>query len=218
MQHDLRKPFEIADSIFWVGARGEDDNLTCNPYLIRNGTQSILIDPGSVLDFEIVLKNITMLVSLSDISFIILQHQDPDLASSVTLFEKAGVKAHIATHWRTSVLVKYYGITSPFYIVNNNNFSLPPGVYDSLRFIQSPYLHFPGAIITLDQKSQTLFSSDLFGAFTMHKGVDELFADESYLEAMKSFHEHYMPGNDILRPVMEILLTLNIQRIAPQDF
>ena len=105
MRCDLSKPLEIADSVFWVGIRGEDENLTCNPYLIRNGSKSILIDPGSRLDFEGVLNKVRSLVSLSDIAFIILQHQDPDLASSVPLFEQAGVNVQVATHWRTSLLV-----------------------------------------------------------------------------------------------------------------
>ena len=63
------------------------------------------------------------------------------------------------------------------------------------------------------RRRKTLFSGDIFGAFS---DSDDLYAQEDYMEKMKTFHEHYMPSNQILRPVMESLLTLPISRIAPQ--
>ena len=33
---------------------------------------------------------------------------------------------------------------------------------------------------------------------------------------MNAFHEHYMPSNDILRPVMELFILMDIRMIAPQ--
>jgi diguanylate cyclase (GGDEF) domain len=33
---------------------------------------------------------------------------------------------------------------------------------------------------------------------------------------MKAFHEHYMPSNDIIRPVMEVFMKMDIKIIAPQ--
>lgn len=33
---------------------------------------------------------------------------------------------------------------------------------------------------------------------------------------MKSFHEHYMPSNEVLRPVMDTFLKMDISLIAPQ--
>ena len=82
-----------------------------------------------------------------------------------------------------------------------------------LRFVPTPYLHFPGSIATYDADSRTLFSSDLFGAFSFEW---TLYAEDDYMERMKTFHEHYMPSNDILRPVMELLLQMDIALIAPQ--
>ena len=47
-----------------------------------------------------------------------------------------------------------------------------------------------------------------------------MFADEwsslSYLEAMKAFHEHYMPSSDILGAAMDVFAQLDLERIAPQ--
>lgn len=218
--YNTNKPVEIADNIFWVGIKDQANGLHCNPYLIIDGSEGVLIDPGSPLDFEQVLANVTSLIPLEKIKYIILQHQDPDLCASTPLFEQQGFQGEIATHWRTSNMIKYYGITSPFYIVNQNEFKLTFGNNRTLIFHPTPYLHFPGAITTYDPLSKLLFSSDLFGAFSnsWHLFADEIDTDnrENYLESMKTFHEHYMPSNDIIRPVMEKFLKMDITLIAPQ--
>jgi two-component system cell cycle response regulator len=204
---------EIFNGIFWVGSGGVEGNLHCNPYLLIDGDEAVLFDPGSILDFEIVFSNVTKLVPLEKIKYVVLHHQDPDFCSSVTLFEQKGAKFKIATHWRTQTLIKFYGIKSEYYILNENNFRLTLKSGRELQFIQTPYLHFPGAVATYDRTSKILFSSDLFGAISHNWS---LFAKEDYIEGMKTFHEHYMPSNDILRPVMEVFLTLDISIIAPQ--
>lgn len=209
----ILKTVEIAKSIYWVGGNGHDGGLHCNPYLLVDEDEAVLIDPGSVLDFEYVLENIKTIVPLEKIKYVILHHQDPDLASSVPLFEKKGARFKIVTHWRTQTLVKYYGIKSDYYIINENEFKLTLNSGRVLSFVQTPYLHFPGAIATYDNRTKLLFSSDLFGAFSFEWS---LYAGDDYLERMKTFHEHYMPSNEVIRPVMEVLLGMDISMIAPQ--
>lgn len=207
------KTVEIAKDIYWVGATSQDGGLHCNPYLLVDGEEAVLIDPGSVLDFADVWENVCSIVPLEKIKYVILHHQDPDFCASVPLFEGKGAKFTIVTHWRTQTLVKYYGIKSDYYIVNNHEFKLTLKSGRVLNFVPTPYLHFPGSLATYDQTSKVLFSSDLFGSFSYEWN---LFASDDYLEKMKAFHEHYMPSNDILRPVMEVLLGMDISLIAPQ--
>ena len=205
---------EIAPGVYWLGSRDQGSELHCNPYLVMDGGEGILIDPGSVLDFREVADNLSTLMPIDRIGTIVLSHQDPDLASSVPLFEEAGFRGKLACHWRASVLIRYYGVRSDFYRVDEYSNKLAFRTGRELHFIQTPYLHFPGAIVTYDPKTGILFSSDLFGAFSTEW---TLYADgKRYMEAMKAFHEHYMPSNEILRPVMENLLKLDISMIAPQ--
>jgi two-component system, cell cycle response regulator len=207
------KNVEIYEGIYWVGTQDEDGALNCNPYLLVEGEEAVLFDPGSVLDIEQVYRNILEIVPLEKIKYVVLHHQDPDFCSGVPFLEKQGGNFKIVTHWRTQTIIKYYGIKSSYYLVDENNFTLTLKSGRNLKFIMTPYLHFPGAIATYDEKSQILFSSDLFGALSFNRG---LYAGEDYLERMKAFHEHYMPSNDIIRPVMEIFMKMDIKQIAPQ--
>ena len=215
--HDA--PLEIAAGVYWVGAGAphQKTQLNCNPYLIMDHGEAVLIDPGSPLDFEQVWENVSKLVSIDKVRYIVLQHQDPDFCASTPLFEQHGFQGQIATHWRAANLIKFYGVKSPFYLVDEQDWQLKFGNERVLTFIATPYLHFSGAIVTYDSQTEVLFSSDLFGAFS---GQASLFADEwtqnGYMEAMLSFHENYMPSNKNLRPVMEKFSKMSISLIAPQ--
>ena len=112
------KPVAIGEDLYWVGINRQESGLHCNPYLIDAGEDAALFDPGSPLDFPYVYDKVTGIVPLENLKYIILQHQDPDLAASTPLFEQAGASVTIITHWRTAQLVKYYGVTSPFLFVS----------------------------------------------------------------------------------------------------
>ena len=45
------RPFRIAEGIYWVGFHDELSNLHCNPYLLVEGDEAVLIDGGSRRDF-----------------------------------------------------------------------------------------------------------------------------------------------------------------------
>lgn len=203
----------LGNGFFWVGTTESSENFQCNPYILIEGDEAVLFDPGSVLDYEEVLKNVQSLVPLSKVRYVVLSHQDPDVASAVPLMEKLGMRFTVVTHWRTWSLVRFYGLVSDYYLVDEHGYSLTLATGRILRFIHTPYLHFVGSIVTYDRVSSILVSGDLFGAF----GAGwSLYAGGDYLERMKAFHEHYMPSSDILRPVMELFLRMKISIIAPQ--
>jgi diguanylate cyclase (GGDEF)-like protein len=212
---DLEHAVEIAPRIWWVGHELAGDEFQCHVYLIEHGDQSVLIDPGSVLTFKDTLRKIEEVIPFSNIRYFICHHQDPDITGALGLIENLVTRddARIITHWRAQVLLKHYNLKIPMWLIDANDWSLDLGGRQ-LKFIFTPYLHFPGAFCTLDEKSGVLFSSDLFGGFG---GEFQLIArDESCFGPIKTFHEHYMPGMDILRHALQALEKEPIRMIAPQ--
>ncbi|MCF7927506.1 MAG: diguanylate cyclase [Spirochaetales bacterium] len=223
---------ELSEGIFWVGQDQDLNGLHCNAYLLTEGEQGVLIDPGSNLDYKEVHRKTTGILPIEKLEYIILLHQDPDVASSVPRFQEAGFTGQIATHWRTSLIAAYYGINPPWYLVNKKGYKIVFGGREELdrganntygegelsagrelEVIPAPYLHFPGAVMIYDSRSRILFSGDVFGAISKDWS---LFADSNYTEGMLRFHREYVPSNDIIRPVMENLLERKIDMICPQ--
>lgn len=205
----------IAPNIYWVGMYLENDPFQCHPYLIVNGDESILIDPGSMLEFEETMRKVTTLISIQSIKYIVLHHQDPDLAAAVPEIEKLIDREDllIVTHSRMSPLIKHYLVTSKYYEIDKHNHKLSTQNGISLEFLTTPYCHSPGAFVSYEPKSKTLFSGDIFG------GIEEsweFFAKEDYFDKAKLFHQEYMPSKDIFNYALSKIEKLDIELIAPQ--
>ncbi|MDQ6965012.1 MAG: diguanylate cyclase [Mariprofundales bacterium] len=212
---DTSHAIEIAERIWWVGNYLEDDLFQCHSYLIEHGDQSVLIDPGSMLTFPATRAKIEEVTPFEQIRYFICHHQDPDITASLPLLDSLIKRddAVIVSHWRAVALLRHYGLKTPFWNIEDHDWQLDLGGR-RLSFVLTPYLHFPGAFSTFDTQSRVLFSSDIFGGFTEQW---TLFArDESYLDNIRSFHEHYMPSREILQHAMEKFEKMEIDIIAPQ--
>lgn len=215
MKVTSNEPIQIAKDIYWVGHNLPDDPFQCHVYLIKNGKNSILIDPGSKLTFKETLNKIEKIIPFSYIKYIICHHQDPDITGALYIINEILNRddAVIISHWRAIALLKHYGLNIPFECVEKNNWKLNADGRE-LEFIFTPYCHFPGAFCTYDKKTKTLFSSDLFGGFTEEWS---LFAEDmKYFDSISAFHEHYMPAKEILFHNLTKIEKYDIEMIAPQ--
>jgi len=213
---DYSKAIEIATNIYWVGYVIPNDPFQCHVYLIKNGNESILIDPGSMITFPVVLEKVTSVIPLRNIKYIIMHHQDPDIVSCFSTLESIFPKGerYIVTHWRTEMLLKHYQWKTPFYLIDQNDWKLKAGERE-FEFIFTPYAHFPGAFCTYDKESKILFSSDLFGGLTPEFQLFAKNADE-YFEYAKPFHKHYIPNKEVLIYALNKIKRKDISMIAPQ--
>ncbi len=216
MSLSMDNPLEIAEDVFWIGHLVPNDPFQCHVYLIKNKEESILIDPGSMITFPVVLEKLFKITTLRDIKYIILHHQDPDIVGCYSILEDIFPprERFIVTHWRTETLLKHYKWKTPFYLINKNDWKLKT-LERELEFIFTPYSHFPGAFCTFDKKTKTLFSSDIFGAIR-----DEVifFAEDNkeYYKGIELFHKHYIPSKVILNYVLDKIETKSPDLIAPQ--
>lgn len=213
--YDFKDAIEIANHIYWIGMYLENDPFQCHPYLIKNGDESILIDPGSMLEFEETVRKIKSVVDMSSIKYIVLHHQDPDLVAAVPEIEKLIDREDllIVTHSRMSLLIKHYLVTSEYYEIDKHDNMLITSNGYRLDFFTTPYCHSPGAFVSYEPESKTLFSGDIFGGL---EESWEFYADETYFEKAKQFHEEYMPSKDIFNHALNKIEKLDIDLIAPQ--
>ena len=211
-------PVQVAPRVWWVGAVRPDETFQCHAYLVEAGDSSVLIDPGSADAIDDVLAKVRQIVPLESIRWVVCHHSDPDIAAGLPDLRRAlpNPDVQLVTEWRAQTLLHHYHAGFPYYLVEDHDWQVPLDGERTLRFALTPYLHFPGAMCSWESSSGVLFSSDLFGGFT---DGSRLFAqDMTYFEAMRPFHEHYMPSRDILAAGLDRLRRSfsPITMVAPQ--
>jgi diguanylate cyclase (GGDEF)-like protein len=212
---DMSRAVEIAPRVWWVSSMLPNDNFQCHTYLIEQGDQSVIIDPGSALIDDEIIKKVEDVVGLKNVRWLVCSHADPDILGALPKMIARGLhpQALIVTHWRDEALMIHSGLPLKYWRIEDHDWQLE--LEDrTLHFVFTPYLHFAGAFGTFDPATGTLFSSDLFGGFT---DGESLYASSvDYFDAMRAFHEHYMPNREILDHVIQELRKLPIHQIAPQ--
>ncbi|MGA3351690.1 MAG: diguanylate cyclase [Acidimicrobiales bacterium] len=216
MDLDTSRAIELAPRVWWVGALLPGDPFQCHVYLIEQGDQSVLIDPGSALTAAEVVRKIDDVVGVHNLRWLVCSHSDPDIISALPTLVARGLHPEVAivTHWRDKALIRHLGVDLPYWLVEENGWKLQ--LEDrSLRFVFTPYAHFAGAFCSFDEESGTLFSADLFGGFAENDHC--LYATSmAYFEQMRAFHEHYMPSGEILAHALVEIRRLPVRLIAPQ--
>jgi diguanylate cyclase (GGDEF)-like protein len=212
---DTHHAVEIAPRIWWVGEVLADDRFQCHVYLLDQGDQSVLFDPGSRLTFSGTLRKIQEVMPLNQIRYFVCHHPDPDITAALPLIDALIDRpdACVVTHSRGKSLLRHYDLRMPFWLVDEHDWRLPLEERE-LRFIFTPYAHFPGAFCTFDPQSRMLFSSDLFGGFTNQPTL--VAQDESHFETIRLFHEHYMPSREILGYALSQIDRFPVHSVAPQ--
>lgn len=231
------RPLKVADGIFWVGFRDEKTNFTCNPYLVVENGQAILIDGGSRSDFaEVMMKILQAGIDPGQITGLIYQHYDPDLCGSMPNFLDMcdHPDLRIISDKRNNIFISYYIHRDKCSALNSiedyhHTFSLNGR---TLRFISTPYSHSAGSFITYDEKTGTLFSSDLFGSFAPERELFTTLNPDCYtcntydacphrrdycpVAGILNFHKTVMPCTRALRYALRQISTVPVKCIAPQ--
>jgi flavorubredoxin len=201
-------------AIYWLGIP-EDSAFRCNTYLIVDGQEAILVDPGGHTSFEFVKNRVLQIVPLEKVTALIVCHQDPDVAASMVDWLALNPEIKIISSVRTNILLPHYGKT--VYTFTNIN-EYPVYYFVSgrkLKFVESPFLHFPGAFTTYDETAKFLFSGDIWASIDMDwKLVVEDFNQHEL--KLTLFHIDYMASNIAARGFVERIRHLDLEAILPQ--
>lgn len=200
--------------VYWLGLR-EETAFRCNSYLIVDGDQALLVDPGNRDTFEQIRREVAMVVAPEAVTGLVVCHQDPDVAASLVDWLAINPDALVVTSPRTQVLLPHYGVGDYRHhdIEEEPELALPSGAV--LRFLPAPFLHSPMAFATFDGANGYLFSGDIFAAIdTDWRLVVESF--DAHAAKLDLFHLDYMASNVAARGFVRSLAGLTIEAICPQ--
>jgi flavorubredoxin len=193
-----------------------DKIIDTNQYLVRTPTRCLLIDPGGIEVFAPMLAAVLHHAPVEQITDLFASHQDPDIISSLGLWDQALPKAklHAAAFWQGFLM--HFGCDSIEYvpIPDHGGVINLDGV--ELQIIPAHYLHSSANFNLYDPRAKILFSGDIGSALEapgMPMYVENF---DEHIEHMRYFHQRWMPSNLAKRAWIEKVRNLDIDIIAPQ--
>ncbi len=226
------KPVALKDDIFWVGAldwavrdfHGYETprGTSYNNYLILD-EQVTLIDTVKHDFSDITVKNISSLVDPATIVNVVVNHIENDHVTSLDRIMALAPNATIYISEKGKRgLDRFYDLSKWKMKVVKTGDTLTIG-RRTLRFIETPMLHWPDSMFTYVEEDKILFTQDAFGQHIASAALfdDEYIADFSDVELHDAVVDYYanslMPfGTMIKNKIAELQkMELAIDVIAP---
>ena len=229
------RPVKVADGVFWVGFHDAQAGLHCNPYIIIDDNEAVVIDGGSRPDFATVMLKILQTGILpQQIKALIYQHYDPDLCGSIPNFEDTIQREDlkILSASENLMFIRHYSVSSRLVPLSKLDFQFEFASGRRLEFIKTPYAHAAGSFVTFDPQTRVLFTSDLFGSYgqdwqlylhllpeCMQCRSDSTCArnlPDCPVNGILHFHKKIMPSTKALRYAMKKIAAIPFDILAPQ--
>lgn len=221
---------EIKKDIFWVGAI--DFNVrdfhgyttprgtTYNNFLIKDN-KLCLVDTVKYDFCNEMLSRIGKIANLRDLKAVVINHIEPDHAGCVDKVMHIAKKAKIYTTKKGEEGLKGY-----FEKAKNWNFEIVKTGDElsigkrTLRFIETPMLHFPESMVTYIPEEKLLMSQDIFGQHFANFELFDDFFDEGLLEdgVIDYYANILMPFGKLIKNKLEEIKSIckeGIEIIAP---
>jgi flavorubredoxin len=194
----------------------QDRIIDTNQYMIKSFEEAILLDPGGIELFSPMLASILKHVKLEHVTTLFASHQDPDIISSLGLWDKTLPNATLHAPWLWEGFIRHFGMENISYQpIKDEGGEVKIGKA-VLKFIPAHYLHSSGNFNVYDAKAKILMSGDIGAA--LEKGDPPMFVEDfaSHVKHMEYFHRRWMPSNRAKENWIARVKELDIQMMAPQ--
>ena len=193
--------------------------VQANQFLVIDGDQAALIDPGGNQAFNELLMGVGREFPPGKLTYLLASHADPDIIASLD-------------RWMTStparlVISKLWERFAPYFTKSGKTQSRIIGVTDAggvlplgrseLVLLPAHFMHSEGNFHFYDPVSRILFTGDL--GVSLISGVEarEFVTDLApHIPRMEGFHRRYMASNKILRLWTRMARKLDVKMLVPQ--
>lgn len=221
---------KVTEDLYWVGGNDRQIELFENIFPLAKGVSYnsyLLLDEQTVLfdtaDYAIgkqFIENVMSVLNGRNLDYIVVNHMEPDHCSLIgeLLLHYPDVK--IIGNAKTFPMIEQFfsfDLTGKTLTVKEGD-TFCSGKH-TFRFIMSPMVHWPEAMMTYDEKDKVLFSADAFGTFNALNGNlfnDELDFNREWLDEARRYYTNivgkYGPQ---VQNVLKKASSLDIQMICP---
>lgn len=221
---------KVTEDLYWVGGNDRQIELFENIFPLAKGVSYnsyLLLDEQTVLfdtaDYAIgkqFIENVMSVLNGRNLDYIVVNHMEPDHCSLIgeLLLHYPDVK--IIGNAKTFPMIEQFfsfDLTGKTLTIKEGD-TFCSGKH-TFRFIMSPMVHWPEAMMTYDEKDKVLFSADAFGTFNALNGNlfnDELDFNREWLDEARRYYTNivgkYGPQ---VQNVLKKASSLDIQMICP---
>lgn len=217
------KPRNICDGVQWVGAVDWNrrlfdsliplpDGTSYNAYVVRGTEKTALLDTVDPAMEGALARH---LEGVERIDYVVSQHAEQDHSGSVPfVLGKYPNAVLVCTPKAKGLLIDHLCVAPERIRTVEDGESISLGG-KTLRFIHTPWVHWPETMSTHLPEDRILFSCDFFGS---HLATSSLFAgnDPYVMEAAKRYYaEIMMPFRKVIQGNMEKVGKVQFDMIAP---
>ena len=225
---DARGAVEFAPDVYWIGAMDPTlrtfdiilktaNGTSYNSYLIRGSDGVAIVDTVKENFSGEFFRRLESVADYSEIRVIVLNHLEPDHSGALPELMTRAPQAQLYISQRATSMLK--GLLKPrgesfsYHTVTTGD---TVSIGDrTMRFLHTPFLHWPDTQCTYLVEEQILFSGDVFGChfcdsrlFNDKAGDFRFSFDYYYAHIMRPFKQHVLNALELIEP-------LPLQIIAP---
>ncbi len=191
----------VVGKVHWIGVNDRRKRLFENMWPLDRGVSYnsyLIVDDKTALVDTIedraagnYIERIEKLLNGRTLDYLIINHMEPDHSGVIkAIFDHfKGVK--LVGNSKTFKMVEaYWGIKENLHVVDDGDM-LDLG-HHKLKFVMTPWVHWPETMMTYDTTDQILFSGDAFGSFgTLDGGIfDDEINFDFFEEEMRRYYSN----------------------------
>ncbi len=217
------KPREICERVQWMGAVDWNrrlfdsliplpDGTSYNAYFVQGSDKTALLDTVDPAMQEVLFRH---LANVERIDYLVSHHAEQDHSGSIPfVLQRYGEARVVCTPKARTLLMEHLGLPDDRILTVEDGETLSLGD-KTLRFLHTPWVHWPETMVSYLPEDRVLFSCDLFGS---HLATSQLYAgrDPAVYEAAKRYYaEIMMPFRKMIQNHLKKLRELEFDWIAP---
>jgi len=212
------KPRQIRTGVHWLGAIDWNrrlfdaliplpDGTSYNAYLVQGAAKTALLDAVDPAMEDVLMHQ---LAGVERIDYVISQHAEQDHSGAIpAVLAKYPQATVVCTPKAKDLLIDHLGVAPERIQTVEDGETLDLGG-KTLRFLYTPWVHWPETMVTHLPEDRILFSCDFFGS---HVATSNLYAgDDPYInEAAKRYYA------EIMMPFRK-MVAKNVQKVREVEF
>lgn len=217
-------PVELAPGIHWIGALDPElrefdiilktaNGTTYNSYCVRGSAGVAVIDTVKENRAEDFFARLEQVARYDEITAIVLNHLEPDHTGALPELMRRAPNARLYISFKAQTMLKGLLKSESLAFVPVDTGDTVSLGDRTLRFLHTPFLHWPDTQCTWLEEDRLLFSGDVFGChfcdarlFNDRVGDFRFSFEYYYQHIMRPFRRHVLEALDLIEPLAPALI------------